>query len=165
MLPDALWLRKSRSEGVLFWMDECIRIGEINHSSGEKCPPEWEDLDFVQDPTEADYLAATVSGIAIKKEQLTYIRLRLWWCGNDPIRRKEMAQLPAQHLENLSELVLLLSEEKPLERMWKAEALRELSRFDESLELLKEGFPPHAKNIFDRIRDLALDKNCIVAKL
>ncbi|MGC9453108.1 MAG: hypothetical protein ACP5I4_16880 [Oceanipulchritudo sp.] len=65
MLPDNPWLRKSPSEGVLFWSDACEQIGEIDpfRDDGEEPDPEWEDLEFAETPDEADYFKALLDGL------------------------------------------------------------------------------------------------------
>lgn len=165
MLPDEPWLRKSPSEGILFWSDECEKIGQIDFFSDEVENPEWKNLEFAEEPTEADYLAATSNGTASTEEKLRYIRMRLWWSGNDRIRRKEIAQLPQEHIQNLSEFASILSEDDANQRLMKAEVLRELSRFDETLRLLEGDFPDDYQHAVDRIRDLASSQESHVATL
>jgi len=43
MLPDDPWLRKSPTEGVLFWSDECEEIGSIGRwgTDEEDSDPDW----------------------------------------------------------------------------------------------------------------------------
>ncbi|RPJ33675.1 MAG: hypothetical protein EHM17_09410 [Verrucomicrobiaceae bacterium] len=64
MLPDEPWLRKSPSEGALFWSDECEEIGQIDLYSAGSEKPEWKDLDYAVEPSEDDYAAALQSGLA-----------------------------------------------------------------------------------------------------
>lgn len=165
MLPDQPWLRKSPSEGVLFWSDECEEIGQIDFFAGEEGNPEWETLEFAEEPDEGDYLAATSNGTADTEEKLRYIRTRLWWRGNDRVRREEITQLPQEHIQNLSELASLLSEDDANQRLMKAEALRELSRFDEALRLLEGNFPDDYQHALHRIRRLAASRESQVATL
>lgn len=167
MLPDEPWLRKSPSEDVLFWSDECEEIGQVDLDffSGEEGNPEWENLEFAEEPDEADYVAAIRNRIANTEEKLRYIRMRLWWSGNDRIRRKELTRLPQEHIQNLSEFASLLSEEDPNQRLMKAEVLRELSRFDEALRLLEGVFPEDYQHAVQRIRDLAASKESQVVSL
>ena len=165
MLPDKHWLRKSPSEGVLFWSDECEEIGEIDFFSHEAEKPEWKDLEFAEEPSVADYLVAISDGTASTVEKMRYIRMRLWWRGNDRIRRKKSAQLPKKHILNLSEFASILSDEDENQRFMKAEVLRELSRFDEALRILEGDFSDNYQHAVDRIRSLASSQDCHVAKL
>ncbi len=165
MLPDEPWLRKSPSEGVIFWTNECEEIGQINLCSYDEVNPEWEDLEFAEEPTETDYLHATRNGTGDTKERMRYIRMRLWWRGNDRIRRKECTQLPQEHLENLAELVSLLSEDDAYQKLMKAEVLRELSRFDEAQRLLESDFPDNCQDAVHRILELTTSNNNHVATI
>src|SRR5690606_35989174 len=101
----------------------------------------WDHLKFAQEPAEEDYLAALSSGIASSEIKLRYIRTRLWWLGNDPVRAGRAERLPERHLENVAELVSLLDDEEPHQRFTKAEGLRELGRFEECPALLEYEFP------------------------
>jgi hypothetical protein len=166
MLPDQPWLRKSPSEGVLFWADECEEIGQIDFfCGGEKEKDEWKDLEFAEEPTEADYLAALSSGVANTDEKIRYLRMRLWWTGNDRIRRGESQQLSSLHVRNLEALGALLSDSDPNQRLMKAEVMRELSRYDEALSLLAFTYPGNYARAVTRIRELATSKEARVAKL
>ncbi len=165
MLPDEPWLRKSPSEGVLFWSDECEEIGQIDFFAYKNENPQWDDLEFAKEPNQSDYFAALSNGIADTEEKLRYIRIRLWWRGNDQVRNKKITQLPDKHIQNLTELAPLLSEENENQRLMKAEVLRELSRFDESLRLLESNFPADYQHAVHRIRELATSHDPLVATL
>jgi len=165
-LPDQPWLRKSPSEGVLFWTDECEQIGHIDYwisEADEK--PEWKDLDYAVDPSGDDYAAALQSGLASTSEKERYVRIRLWWCGNDRIRQGQATELSNAHRENLERLRSILSEEDDDQRLMKAEVSRELSRFDDALRILAGAFPEDYLDAVQRIRDLASRSDCKVARL
>jgi len=166
MLPDKPWLRKSPSEGVLFWSDQCEKIGQIDFfRGGEEENEEWRDLEFAEEPSESDYLAALSSGIADTNEKIRYLRMRLWWTGNDGIRRGDSQQLSGSHVHNLEAFSSLLSESDPNQRLMKAEVMRELSRYDEALSLLAFAYPDDYSHAVTRIRELATSKDAKVAKL
>jgi hypothetical protein len=165
MLPDKPWLMKSPSEGVLFWTDECEVLGEISFFSEEPENLEWEDLEFAEEPDEADYLAVISKGFADTPEKMRYTRIRFWWQGNDRIRCQEWTELPYLHIENLTELLPLLADDDASQRVMKAEVLRELSLFDESLKLLSGNFPSDFQQAVGRIRELALSGICRVEML
>jgi hypothetical protein len=165
MLPDEPWLRKSPSEGILFWSDECEEIGQLDFFSGGSEKPEWKDLDYAEEPSEDDYNAALHSGVASTPEKERYIRMRLWWRGNDHIRRGDNTELSEAHLENLRRFEAILSEEDDNQRLMKAEVLRQLSRYDEALHLLNSEFPDDYSHAVLLIRDLASRSDCKVAEL
>lgn len=166
MLPDQPWLRKSPSEGVLFWADQCKEIGQIDFFRGEEEEnEEWRNLEYAEEPSEADYLTALSSGIADTDEKKRYLRMRLWWTGNDRIRRGESQQLSASHVHNLEAFSSLLSDSDADQRLMKAEVMRELSRYDEALSLLAFAYPDNYSRAVTRIRELATSKDAQVAKL
>ena len=165
MLQDEPWLRKSPSEGIVFWSDECEEIGQIDFFSVDPEMPEWKNLEYAKEPTQRDYKAALHSGIANTPEKERYIRMRLWWRGNDPIRRGKKTHLSEEHLENLRLFEAILSEEDENQRLMKAEVLRQLSRFDDALHLLEGDFSDDFRHAVLQIRDLASRADCVVAKI
>jgi hypothetical protein len=164
MMSDEPWLRKSPVEGVLFWTDACERLGEFDPTEGEPEPAEWVNLKFAARPTEADLFAALSSGLADTEEKLRYLRTRLWWLGNDPVRQRKARRPAPAHLQNLEALLPLLSEADAGQRLQKAEALRELSRFGEALSLLDQAYPQDYARAVAGIRSLALTREARVAR-
>lgn len=166
MMPDQPWLLKSPSEGVLFWADECEKVGQLDPFRGAKEKSEdWSRLEYAEEPSEADYFAALSSGIADTDNKIRYLRMRLWWTGNDRIRCGESQQLTDAHFRNLEAFSVLLSDSDHNQRLMKAEAMRELSRFDEALSLLNFAYSDDYSHAVARIRELATSKHAEVAKL
>ncbi len=165
MLPDDPWLKISPSEGVMFWADECEEIGREDFSGSSAEHPEWADLDYAVEPGEANYISALKMPLANTQEKETYIRMRLWWVGNDKIRRGEASELSSDHIENLRCLETLLSEDDDNQKVMKVEVLRELGKFDAALRLLDGSFPSGYERAVCRIRELAASSDCKVAKL
>ena len=91
------------------------------------------DLNFA---TIEQYIRALGLGVAPPEEEY-YLRLQAWWAGNDS-RRSGSAELPLTTLEiaNLTVLVQILDESDRGSLVMKSEALRELGRFEEAIELL-----------------------------
>jgi hypothetical protein len=164
MLPDDPWLRKCPSEGVMFWSDECEEIGRIEFSDDEE-GPEWTELDYAEAPTEADLVEALQSGLDTTPEKERYIRMSLWWAGNDLIRRRKSTRLSDAHLENLRSFADLLSEGDDNQRLMKAEVLRQTSQFEAAMRILEAGFPDEFSDAVKRIRVLAAAGDCKVAKI
>ncbi len=164
MLPDEPWLRKAPTEEVLFWSDECEEIDQINSWDGEK-GQEWEELEFAEEPDEDDYIHAIESGLGDSHQKLIYLRMRLWWKGNDRIRREEAESLPEEHLENLSALEDLLSMDDANERMMRAEVCRELGKFGEAKRLLEKEFPEGYQEALKTIFRLCEARETRVARL
>lgn len=165
MLPDFPLLRISRTQGVMFWTEECEEIGRIGTglSSGSREKWSWKSLDYAEEPSTDDYFAALESGIATTPEQVRYVRRRICWQGNDPIRRGESRDVSERYLANLRELSGLLSEEDENDRLMKAEICRELQLFDEALNLLREDFSEKVRRAAYRILFLTATKDHRVA--
>jgi hypothetical protein len=165
ILPDERWFHKSPSQGALFWSDECQEIGRYFDRVGELEKEEWRDLDYAVEPSEEDYSAALAPDVGSSGERMRYLRMRLWWLGNDPIRKNKEKRLSEPHLANLRQFADLLSDDDPNQRLMKAEVLRELSRFDEALHLLEHNFPQDYSQAVQRIRQLAEQGVATVATL
>jgi hypothetical protein len=99
------------------------------------------------------------------------LRIRLWHSLND--RRRDAANESARALQgdvqelfvrNLEALVPLLDENEPSERLMKAEALREMGRFDEALRLLVQ-IEGDLAQWAPQLRALAMRKDVCVTKL
>jgi hypothetical protein len=160
MLPDQPWLRKSPLENVMFWSDECEEVGK-EPVLGNK----GDDLKFAVEPSEEDYFLALNEGIAKTEQQEFYLRMRLWWSGNDFIRKKERESLTMPHLHNLRVFLALLKDEDDNQRLIKAEVLRELSQFEEALALLQSNFPEGYARAVAKIQQLAQQGEARVAQL
>jgi len=94
------------------------------------------DVEYGKSPTADLYLEALAApGVAADQEK--YIRMRLWWLWNDIRRETRVAtKLSEQEVENLERLIPLLDLSKENGVLAKAEALRELGKFEECIALL-----------------------------
>lgn len=164
MLLDEPWLRKCRSEGILFWSDDCVEISPNGDSDYIWGTDECKDLEYAVEPDESDYKYAIQSEMGTTLEQFQHLRIRLWWKGNDKIRLGKEDQLNEEHMENLLSLTDLLDEGDNSLRIMKAEAYRELSQFSECLSLLDYPFPEEFKYAIARISQLAIERNNLVAE-
>lgn len=109
-------------------------------------PPEWKAAPYVKHLSEQELLAAIAAGVAESWEDASYLRVQAWWANNEPFRRRDVPWVPwaersPEARENLRALADQLSERDPVERLMKAEALRELERFDEARAVFRAGLP------------------------
>jgi hypothetical protein len=102
---------------------------------------------------------------------MQWLRIRLWQALNDPRRATTQTRSPAAEealqelfLANLEELVPLLDQNEPRERLMKAEALREMGRFEQALRLLLD-IGAELESQARQIRALAMKRDALVAKL
>jgi hypothetical protein len=146
--------------GQLHWLVEAAQVGMIDPPAmveeggvprfawfgkeeqpepGTPPPQEWIDAPQVQPLQEADYFEALHDGMAMTPEQEIELRVYAWWRGNDRFRNEHG---PGRHptsgdaIENLHRLVELTEEGDHELVLFRAEALRQLGRFDDAEEAL-----------------------------
>ncbi len=128
---------------------------------GEAFPPEWRELPEVEELAEEELLAALAEGVALDRNEERELRRRAWWAGNDPYRDpgtpwKPFAERAPAARENLRVLLELFDTDEPLDGLLKAEALRELERFDEAMTLLSRvPLPDELRKVAEQLRRLA----------
>lgn len=162
MLLDDLWLMKSPADGITFWKEEAEVIGEFHPFSDEA--DKYIEYRHVKEPSERDYLMRLEEGGANTIEREKYVRQRLWWLGNDVIR-KNGGMLIESHRKNLRRYIELLDADDDEERLAMAEALRELSEFEEAADLLEWRFPSYMETAASLITELVKQRNYEVAEL
>lgn len=118
-------------------------------------------------PKARDLQAALNRGLAGGDDRkLLYLRTRLWWAGNDHIRRgKNPRPLTAAARKNLEALLELLDESEAENRLMKAEAARELGRFEEAATLLAKPFRRGLQQAAARLRALTAERSVTVSTL
>ena len=131
----------------------------------------WRDAPQLR-PLDIEGLAeAIVLTLGSNRERVLHLRIRLWQRLNDP-RRSNPPRSPSAvdapgsqlFLRNLERLEALLDAANPDERLMKAEACRQLNRFDEALALLRDVAP--AQQAYARqLSNLAARGEWGVAKL
>ncbi|MDP3720920.1 MAG: hypothetical protein Q8R09_00555, partial [Anaerolineaceae bacterium] len=137
----------------------------------DKIPENWKKAERARDLTEIEYLEAISKGAALNRDQELYLRLGAWWAGNDP--QRDMNHTPEasgfirtqEGIHNLKRFSGLLDENNPRERLFKAEAMRELGLFSEALNLLVFNFPKEYENNVNLIRDLAEKKDLLLREI
>lgn len=152
MLPDQPWLRMVPGTGELFWTDECEAVGEEEPWTGNS---EFANVPYAEEPAVEDYVRALSDGMASSPEKESYIRMRLWWAANDPVRHgKTATPLWPGHRDNLIRLLALLTESDPHQRLMAAEVCRQLGNFTRASELMTLDFPQDYQRAVNRIKTL-----------
>jgi hypothetical protein len=125
--------------GNFFWLEDVESVGEIPFSARD-VPEEWEAAPEATKLSLNEYREALSMGVGTSPEKERYLRVKLWWKINDK-RRQNPLEVPPEYQslfrENLERLLEILSAESPGQKIMNAEILRELGRFEESIELLK----------------------------
>lgn len=173
MLPQLPALTKCRSCAHFFWLSDAEILGEIPlwGLELENIPESWKKAERVRDLTEIEYLEALKAGAAHNRDQELYLRLGAWWAGNDPQRvidynRQTIDFLRTKEgIQNLKLFCDLLDENNPRERLFKAEAMRELGLFSEALNLLVFSYPKEFENIVNLIRELSEKKDSLLKEI
>jgi phage FluMu protein Com len=140
MTPAQPNISRCRGCGKLMWSAECAPVGMIDENQPSTPEQEeWKKLPYLEPAGEADYLEALKTGMAVHPEQETELRVFAWWRANDRHRREQgtgrYPQTP-EAIENLEKLVELLKDGEHEFILFRAEALRQLGRFEEASEML-----------------------------
>ena len=128
----------------------------------ENIPNKWKDAKHIRELSEQEYLEAIEMGMARNRREELHLRIRAWWAGNDSLRgntESDVIRSPfspsSESRENLERIVDLLNTAEPEEHLTKAEALRELGRFGEALQVLSAVFLGQCTDPANFIRRLA----------
>ncbi|MFP2909603.1 ribosomal protein L7/L12 [Pyxidicoccus sp. 3LFB2] len=132
-------------------------------------PEEWASAPYVEEPDEVGFLEALAQEVAQGPDEERELRLRAWWAGNETYRRGTpwlpFSQRSSGARDNLRALVPLCAPDEPTQRLLRAEALRELERFDEARALLAGEFPAPLDRAAAAIRELATQRIAEVREL
>lgn len=166
MLPDQPWLIKCPHCSTLGWIDEQEPIGEIDRWRARiEAADKFRDARSGTGPTLPEYIAFLSAGVE-SGEKERYVRLRIWWAGNDTRRYRDHAK-PLTEVEaaNLRAFSALCDEKDDNDRLMKAEAFRELGMFEEAEGLLATQFEEEFMEAVGIIRSLNQNRNAAVAEM
>jgi hypothetical protein len=163
-----------------FWIEEAGKVGDIPFGHAESMvPTEWQNAPRILWPHIEDYQDALDKGLVKgDPEKEKYIRLHLWWSLNDVLTGRGTPPFKAETIDtqitgkrrqayrktferNLQKLIRILGDSEN-DLLLKAEALRELGRFEESVRMADSCSPGDAA---DLIRKKARAKDPEVAEL
>lgn len=164
MLPQLPAITKCKNCAQYFWLHKARKLGEIPlwGEGRENIPAKWKVAQQVGELTEAEYLEALGRGLAINRDQEIHLRTEAWRAGNDLTRFSETLESSTRDDEssqNLHQLSILLDESIPRERIIKAEVMRNLGNFKESLRLLVFDFPQDYHQAVTLIRACAINRD------
>ncbi len=155
MLPNQSRLVKCPHCGSLIWIDEQTKIGETEPwGSDAEERDRFPDARSASTPTPQEYATFLKKSVCDKQKE-RYVRLRIWWAGNDSRRKSDQTTpLDSFEVENLHAFVTLLDDSDDNDRLMKAEALRELGQFEDAEKLLSTTFEDGLTQAVAIIRDL-----------
>jgi hypothetical protein len=123
-----------------YWLGEARQLGW--YALGIELPPElagWATAPMMEPLDEAGYHEALASGMAQNPERELELRVHAWWRGNDRFRQSGGTAAPARderQIANMERMIELCAQGDHEILLFRAEALRELGRFDEASEAL-----------------------------
>ena len=166
MFPDQPWLVRCPHCSTLVWIDDQPYAREVEPwGARSAAADQFKDARPAPVPTLTEYVAFLSAGVeAGEKEQ--YVRLRLWWAGNDA-RRDGNHVTPLTDVEtaNLQRFSTLLDETNDNDRLLKAEAFRELGMFENAEALLATHFKKRLMQAVEIIRGLNQNRSTAVAEI
>lgn len=169
MLPDQEWLLVCPHCGAGFWSDDLEPIDALDfyHGVSESLVEKYSQTPSAKTPSISDLHQALFNETE-DNERIEYLRIKIWWTGNDV--RRENPDGPAMTVlekENLVALIPLLGQDERDEQalVMKAEALRELGRFDDALNVLDKITNERLVKTVDQIRQLAGKGDWVVRKV
>lgn len=155
---------------TLYWVGLAPQVGFM--MPGEEPSEEklgWTELPEVLPAKEEDYFEALEEGLAHGEEQELELRVFAWWRGNDKFRRSDdhvRHSTDSRSVENLRRIVELTEEGDHEIVLFRAEALRQLGRFEDAEETLYSLCSDYAlarEKQLDLIRERSRDLDILFA--
>ncbi len=125
-----------------YWLGEAKQLGW--YAPGIELPPElasWVDAPMIEALDEEGYYEGLASGMAMNPEHELELRVHAWWRGNDRFRKAgtqpaERDERDERQIANMTRMIELCANGDHEILLFRAEALRQLGRFDEASEAL-----------------------------
>ena len=136
MMPRPPRITRCPKCAKIFWTWEAPQIGYA--PPPEIATPEqaaWKDLPYLEPLDEAGVAEAIATGFAPSPDLEMELRVLRWWRGNDSFRREDAAVghvSAPDALENLERLVEMMKDGEEDLLLFRAEALRQLGRFEDA---------------------------------
>lgn len=147
----------------LVWLNELPEIDE--NTADSKTSMQIMTAQYYEVPTLDQYMYFLDTNV-LDDDKERYVRIQIWWTNND-VRRtsKPIWQLRADEQTNLERLVLLFDATDVNQQIMKAEAMRQLSRFEEADTLLASIQESEYASVVDHLRSLIKHFNPSLVRL
>ncbi len=159
MLPQAPPVTRCAGCNRFYWVADAPVLGEIESVAGQPIPQKWAAARPVPALTAGELLQALDAGLGSDPAREQRLRILAWWAANDDRRPPAFepdkvvhTQLPVEAEANLRRLYDLLDPANPEDRLFKAEAARELGAFTAAAVLLEGELPERYKSTAARLR-------------
>jgi len=167
MLPMFPEITRCDNQEKFFWVSDAKVTGEIGRDKGGT-PQTWHEVGEMRFLSEPEYLEALNQGMGSTHKKEVYLRIQAWWSANEEVRDGSLTYpFPSgsRARDNLERLVKLLGTDSPYERIRKAEAFRELGRFEEAKQTLQATFPKQIEGEIGYLRELINKRDMMVKRL
>lgn len=140
MLPRPPRITCCHACGKAFWVGEGVPLGYYFADNPEAPKvPAWTDAPYVTPLDEAGVFKAIDDGLAYNADLELELRVLAWWRGNDAFRKDDAlvghATSPTA-IANMERFIEMMTGGEEDLLLFRAEALRQLGRFDEVAETL-----------------------------
>ena len=125
----------------IYWTWEAVQLGYA--PPPEIATPEqaaWKDAPYLEPLDEAGVAEALAAGLAPTPDLEMELRVLRWWRGNDPFRRSDatVGHVTAPDaIANMERIIEMMREGEEDLLLFRAEAQRELGRFDDARKTLE----------------------------
>ena len=166
---NTLWLEELDTLGIttpsLAYLNDAESQAQTEKEKTEIAKLGAADAEFCIGLFSDDYYYLLKKGIKDPKKEL-YVRLQLWWEENDLRREsRRIFKMREEEIVNLQALILLLDESDEHQLMMKAEALREIGRFEDALLILEKSTNPEFASVVDFMKNLCVNADPFVRKI
>ena len=173
MLPDYPMLTRCNKCKELLWRDELEYLGELPliraNDESDSIPREWHEAEDIEFLSLEEYFEALAEGKGYTEDHEIFIRMRIWWCINDPQRWAEDSVMANPFLANdryranqLCLIELLAGKDDDESHAIRAEIYREMCDFTNAALMLDHEFDQEFDRLVARMMELIENRDCVV---
>ncbi|OOG77682.1 hypothetical protein [Algoriphagus sp. A40] len=167
MMPTSPKLIKCHSCDRFVWVDKLIKIGEYEWD--ENVPIDWKNSAILRHLTLKELLEFLEKNQELTLSEEYYVRIRIHWGYNDPIRLGGLHSVPeAKNPDwhwNIIRLLQTLDWNRQQDRLLAAELMRNLKEWDQAIEVLNSITEPSMNFYRSKIQERCVNRNNLVFRL
>jgi hypothetical protein len=156
-----------------FWRKAAAEVGQFAEQREEPADvdAEWLMAGYLDEPDEAEYLAALDRLISSTPSEERNIRLFAWWRSNDrhrgppPAPATDNPEVVNRRHDNMRALLPLLATAESADLIMRAEVLRQLGEFELATKALTQHFPAAFDTAISRLLYLCARRDSMLQKL
>jgi hypothetical protein len=138
-MPRAPRIARCRGCSKIFWVFTAPQLTMVPLAETGEAAGEYKDTPHLSQLNEADCFEALREGLAANDELELELRVFTWWRGNDAFREPDHApghSTSPEAIANMERMIELSNDGDEDLLLFRADALRNLGRFDEARETL-----------------------------